>query len=148
VTKDHPLEYLVHAIHAICRGDTLVPPAMLGALLDGLLRRRRQQHEALRLATSLTRREREVARLISQGASTRSIAESLVISNETARTHVQRVLTKAGVHSRLELAALLNETGLLDGLVSERPDAAARVRRTAVVTGSNGTLEADSTWAT
>jgi DNA-binding NarL/FixJ family response regulator len=127
VTKDNPLEYLVEACHAICRGETLVPPAMLSTLLDGLMRRRRLQDDAVQLATRLTPREREVAVLIARGASTRGIADGLVITVETARTHIQRVLTKLGVHTRLELAALLNESGLLDALVAERPEGAARL---------------------
>jgi DNA-binding NarL/FixJ family response regulator len=128
VTKDNPLEYLIDACHAICRGETLVPPAMLSILLDGLLRRRRRDDGTLRLAMTLTPREREVAALVARGTSTRGIADALTISTETARTHVQRVLGKLGVHTRLELAALLNESGLLDGLLAERPDGLARLR--------------------
>ena len=51
------------------------------------------------------------------GYGTDAIAKALVISPQTARTHIQNVLAKLGVHSRLEAAALVNEAGIRDGLV-------------------------------
>jgi DNA-binding NarL/FixJ family response regulator len=55
----------------------------------------------------LTRREWEVLRCITQGLTTKQIAATLHIRHATARTHVQRLLAKLGVHSRLEAAALM-----------------------------------------
>jgi DNA-binding CsgD family transcriptional regulator/tetratricopeptide (TPR) repeat protein len=54
--------------------------------------------------TSLTRREREVLRLFARGSSTREIAERLVISPATVRTHLDRSIARLGLHSRVELA--------------------------------------------
>jgi DNA-binding CsgD family transcriptional regulator len=54
--------------------------------------------------TSLTRREREVLRLFAGGSSTREIAERLVISPATVRTHLDRIIIRLGLHSRVELA--------------------------------------------
>jgi non-specific serine/threonine protein kinase len=56
-------------------------------------------------ADPLTRREREVALLVANGADTRDIAEQLVISQNTARVHIERILSKLGLHSRAQLAA-------------------------------------------
>ncbi|HEY8693476.1 MAG TPA: helix-turn-helix transcriptional regulator [Chloroflexota bacterium] len=53
----------------------------------------------------LTPREREVAGLVGNGASTREIAGQLVISQNTVRLHVERILSKLGLHSRAQLAA-------------------------------------------
>jgi non-specific serine/threonine protein kinase len=53
----------------------------------------------------LTSREREVAILVANGADTRAIAEQLVISRNTARVHIERILSKLGLHSRAQLAA-------------------------------------------
>ena len=61
----------------------------------------------------LTRREREVLHLLASGASTASICVSLRIQTTTVRTHVQRVLQKLGVHSRLEAVASASQNGLL-----------------------------------
>ena len=65
----------------------------------------------------LTRREREVLALLTEGADNEAIAESLYISPETARTHVQNLLGKLEVHSRLEAAAFVVQNGILDELV-------------------------------
>jgi DNA-binding NarL/FixJ family response regulator len=114
VTSDSSLEDLADAIRAVARGETLVPPLMLGTLLGGLVRRRRSEREARRRASLLTRREREVARLLARGADTPTIARALVISPETARSHIQSALGKLGVHSRLEAAAFLLENGIVE----------------------------------
>jgi DNA-binding NarL/FixJ family response regulator len=66
----------------------------------------------------LTEREREVALLVAGGLSNRQVAARLVISEKTAKNHVQRVLDKLGVHSRTELAARAPELGLRDGTPS------------------------------
>jgi DNA-binding NarL/FixJ family response regulator len=78
------------------------------------MRRRREQNEVLRRVARLTRREREVLRLMAGGAGTEAIARTLVISPQTARTHIQNILAKLQVHSRLEAAALVNGAGILE----------------------------------
>jgi len=61
----------------------------------------------------LTRRELEVLRLITGGADTKAMAERLHVSPATVRNHVQNILGKLGVHSRLEAVAYVNRNGLL-----------------------------------
>jgi len=116
LTKDSSLEELVEAVRAVARGETLIPPPMLSPLLDDLLDRRRQHENALLRLTELSPREREVLALVARGAKTSAIADTLVISSETARTHIQNILSKLQVHSRLEAAAFVIENGLLDHL--------------------------------
>jgi two-component system nitrate/nitrite response regulator NarL len=91
---------------------------MLGALLARLIRRRREQDEAIRRMSRLTRREKEVLALLAGGADNDAIAQALVISPQTARTHIQNVLGKLGVHSRLEAAAFVMQNGILDELAT------------------------------
>jgi DNA-binding NarL/FixJ family response regulator len=112
LTKEFPLSYLIEAASSVHRGDMLVPPRMLGPLLTRLLRRRREQDEAMRLWSRLTRREQEVLTLLADGADNDGIAQTLVISPQTARTHIQNVLGKLGVHSRLEAAAFVVQNGI------------------------------------
>jgi DNA-binding NarL/FixJ family response regulator len=112
---------LITAIRALYRGEAMVPPMMLGPLLAALIRRRREQAAIMQRLSGLTRREREVLLLVCRGADSRTIAEELVISPETARTHVQNVLSKLGVHSRLEAAALIGPDDLLEQLVEMGP---------------------------
>ncbi len=120
LTKDQPLTELVNAIRAVARGETRVPARLLGPLLAQLIHRRSARDEAHRLLGRLTNREREVLGLLAQGADNDAIAEALVISPQTARTHIQNVLSKLDVHSRLEAAAFVNQNGILGEL--ERTD--------------------------
>ena len=137
LTKEYPLADLMNAVQAVHRGETLVPPRMLGPLLMSLLHRRRRQDDALRLVSRLTRREREVLALLADGADNNLIAQTLVISPQTARTHIQNVLGKIGVHSRLEAAAFVLQNGIKEELnTSEWPSAASLTSRMVVVDGA------------
>jgi len=105
ITKSFALSELMTTARAVHRGETVVPYTMLGGLLERLMRRRRLEGEAMRRIATLTRRERQVLSLLAEGGNKESIARTLVISPETARTHIHNVLTKLGVHSRLEAAS-------------------------------------------
>jgi DNA-binding NarL/FixJ family response regulator len=117
VTRTSPLSELINAIQRVYRGEAMVPPMMLGPLLGALIKRRREQAAVMQRISALTRREREVLLLVCRGADSRAIAEELVISPETARTHIQNVLSKLGVHSRAEAAALVGPEDLFESLV-------------------------------
>jgi DNA-binding NarL/FixJ family response regulator len=121
ISKESPLSHLIYAVRAAHRGETLIPPKMLGPLLGQLIRRRREQQQALHRVSRLTPREREVLALLSEGGDNDTIAAALVISPETARTHVQNVLGKLGVHSRLEAAAFVMQNDILSSLVGSEP---------------------------
>jgi len=116
LTRDCSVDDLVEAVHAVTRGETLIPPVMLGPLVTQLMDRRRGHESALLKLGDLSPREREVLALLARSSSTVAIADALVISPETARTHVQNILGKLGVHSRLEAAAFVIENGLIDHL--------------------------------
>lgn len=121
LTKESPLAELIEAARAVHGGETLIPRRMLGPLLARLIQRRREQDGALRKTAQLTRREREVLAKLAEGADNDTIAQALVISPQTARTHIQNVLTKLGVHSRLEAAAFVVQNGILQELVGVEP---------------------------
>jgi DNA-binding NarL/FixJ family response regulator len=73
----------------------------------------REAADAHQLAAHLTRREWQCLDLLAQGLSTGAIAEAMTISTTTVRTHVQSLLAKLGVHSRLQAVALTTRTALL-----------------------------------
>jgi DNA-binding NarL/FixJ family response regulator len=72
-----------------------------------------RDHHAELLLRSLSEREREILALLARGHSNRRIAEGCRLSLNTVRTHVQNVLVKLGVHSKLEAAALAVRRGLV-----------------------------------
>jgi DNA-binding NarL/FixJ family response regulator len=116
LTKSAPLSQLIETIRSVSRGETIIPPHLLGGLLRRLIGQRVVQDEARRRINHLTRREKQVLALLAEGASSEAIAEELVISPQTARTHIQNVLTKLGVHSRLEAAAFMTKNRILSEL--------------------------------
>ena len=119
VTKTVPLADLINSARAVLRGETIVPPAMLGNLLSQLVQSREQQSDVLRRISRLTRREREVLALLVDGADNDVVAERLVISPETARTHIQNILGKLDVHSRLEALALVLHNNVMREMILE-----------------------------
>lgn len=99
--KTRGVSALVAAINRVLRGEVVVdvPKA------PGPSRSPQRDHTA-RLASHLTGRERQCLALLVEGLDTAGIAAKLGVSRVTVRTHVQAVLTKLGVHSRLEAASL------------------------------------------
>jgi DNA-binding NarL/FixJ family response regulator len=116
LSKASPLTELTGALRAVHDGATLIPQQMVGGLIGHLLRRQGEQDEALRRASKLSHREREVLALLVNGADNDTIARELVISPQTARTHIQNLLSKLGVHSRLEAVAFVRDSGLVEEL--------------------------------
>lgn len=102
LTHDARLEHLVHLITRVAQGRTGLTQPHLTRLVRGLAR---DDDEPLGLLQFLTSRERQVLGCLTQGRSTREISQELHVSVNTVRTHTQNVLTKLGVHSKLEAAA-------------------------------------------
>jgi len=111
VTRHARLQHLCDAVLRIANGLADVPDSMLRTLLDRLVERRSASEEGDRVLSQLSEREREVLLLLTEGASTDSIAESLMVTRETARKHVQNILIKMGVRSRLEAVAYVVQDG-------------------------------------
>lgn len=111
VTKDEAVAHLVDAIYAVRDGAAAIGADRVARLAMP------PRRDAQRGPTALTSRELEVLRMLSDGVSTRRIAERLFISVNTARNHVQRVIRKLDTHSRLEAVAAARRAGLL----SDRP---------------------------
>lgn len=116
VTGRGGLEGLADAIRTLASGGTVVPPDMLGPLLRDLIDQRRRVTAAVERLVDLTPRERETLLLVARGLDHDGIADELVISIETARTHVHRIQRKLGAGSRLELVTMVEEHGLTQHL--------------------------------
>ncbi|NML53119.1 response regulator transcription factor [Streptomyces sp. R302] len=118
VRHDERIEGVERALLKARAGEAAVAPQLLaGAFAELLDPAAQPDDEAQRLLALLTHREVEVLVRVAEGDDTRLIAAGMGIAPSTARTHVQRVLMKLGVGSRLEAAALAARTGLLDRAV-------------------------------
>ncbi len=113
VTAGEDVDDVADALRRVVRGESAIPPGMLGALLRGLIEFRREDDEVVERFASLGKREREVLAELVAGLDHHSIAAKMHLSPHTARTHTQNIFAKLGVHSRLEAAQLVFDHELL-----------------------------------
>ena len=110
-------EEIIRAVHAVANGDELLSPLATRSLIERYVRspspRPVASEEAARSLALLTEREREVLQLVGRGLSNQDIAETFFISPHTAKTHVNRIMTKITAHDRAQLVILAYEGGLL-----------------------------------
>jgi two-component system nitrate/nitrite response regulator NarL len=107
LTKDTKLDALVNAIRVVFDGEVVVSRDLAPSAS-----RRDARDETSLLVSQLTSRELQVLELLTGGKASEEIALALHISRNTLRTHVQSILAKLGVHSRLEAAAFAVRHGL------------------------------------
>jgi DNA-binding NarL/FixJ family response regulator len=114
--KDAPPNDLLSGIRAVASGDAVVAPSVTRRLLDAYAHRlpdeRAPASRDARL-DPLTDREREVLLAVAGGMSNAEIAERLVVSEATVKTHVGRILTKLDLRDRVQAVILAYETGLV-----------------------------------
>lgn len=103
--------HLVAAFRRAIAGELVLPVAELPTLVDRLWQARARHSEHALLAT-LTGREREILTALADGATTSELAEALGISPATVQTHVKNVLSKLGVHSKVEAVGTAWRAGL------------------------------------
>jgi DNA-binding NarL/FixJ family response regulator len=111
VKNTDPAE-LIHAVRAIHAGDSLLSPGVTRRLVAEYAARAKAPLPDSRLAV-LTEREREVMALVAEGLSNDEIADRLVVSPATAKTHVSRAMVKLHARDRAQLVVLAYESGLV-----------------------------------
>jgi DNA-binding NarL/FixJ family response regulator len=112
--KDAPPEDLVEAIRIVAAGEALLAPSVTRRLLDRVASRLPPANEdTIPALSQLTERELEVLKLMARGLSNAEIAEKLVVSETTVKTHVSRVLAKLDLRDRVQAVILAYETGLV-----------------------------------
>jgi DNA-binding NarL/FixJ family response regulator len=112
LVKDILPEDFLHAIRVAARGDALLAPSITRKLIDRYVTR--PPHTTTTAAlTQLTTREREAVTLAAHGLSNDDIAARMVISPVTAKTHVNRAMTKLHARDRAQLVIIAYESGLI-----------------------------------
>ena len=110
--KDSEPAELLHAIRVVARGESLLSPTVTRRVIRQFAEqpaRRPSPHPGIR---TLTEREREVVSLVAEGLTNDEIAERLVVSPATARTHVSRSMVKLNARDRAQLVVFAYQSGL------------------------------------
>jgi DNA-binding NarL/FixJ family response regulator len=103
---------LLRAVRTVAAGDALLSPSVTRRLIREFAARTRDAPRSPALDT-LTEREREVMALVAEGLTNDEIAERLVVSKLTAKTHVSRAMVKLGARDRIQLVVFAYESGLV-----------------------------------
>ncbi|MCU1623680.1 MAG: DNA-binding response regulator [Frankiales bacterium] len=110
--KDTEPVELLRAVHVVSEGEALLSPSITRRLVEEYAIRSRSAPLAPELGR-LTDREREVVALAAEGLTNDEIAQRLVVSPATSKTHVSRAMVKLGVRDRAQLVVLAYESGLV-----------------------------------
>jgi DNA-binding NarL/FixJ family response regulator len=111
--KDVTAERLFDAVRIVAGGEALLAPTVTRRLIVEFTRLRPATSAPGQLAGALTPRETEVLKLIAEGLSNPEIAARLVVTEETVKTHVSRVLNKLGLRDRTQAVVVAYESGLV-----------------------------------
>jgi DNA-binding NarL/FixJ family response regulator len=111
--KNAPRERLIEAIHVVHGGEALLSPSITRRLIEDFAARSDPPEPATGLLDELTPREREVLLLIARGLSNREIADRLVVTEATVKSHIGRVLLKLGLRDRVQAVVFAYEHGLV-----------------------------------
>jgi len=125
--KDATAAELVHAVRVVAAGEALLAPSVTRRLIADFARQPRPGPAVQPALGALTPRETEVLRLIAHGLSNTEISDTLVIAEQTTKTHVGRILAKLDLRDRAQAVVLAYETGLVTpgGSVPAQPNPGA-----------------------
>lgn len=111
--KDAPGQELVHAVQVVARGDALLAPSITKRLIAEFAARREPPLDWPHTLDELTARELEVLHLIARGMSNAEISKTLIIAEQTTKTHVGRILMKLRLRDRAQAVIVAYESGLV-----------------------------------
>jgi DNA-binding NarL/FixJ family response regulator len=112
--KDATSAELIHAVRVVAVGDALLAPSVTRRLIADFARQPRSDSPfPTATLAALTHRESEVLRLIARGMSNAEISDTLVIAEQTTKTHIGRILAKLNLRDRAQAVVLAYETGLV-----------------------------------
>lgn len=111
VLKDSPAEELIRAVHAVARGDGFLDPSVTARVLDTY--RATAEEPAPEAVDELTPRELDVLRLMAKGRSNAEIADELVISGVTVKSHIGRIFLKLRLRDRAAAIVYAYQNGIV-----------------------------------
>jgi DNA-binding NarL/FixJ family response regulator len=113
--KDTKPAELLRAVRLVAGGEALLSPSVTRRVVGEFASRAPRATKPHPQLGTLTEREREIVGLVGEGLSNDEIAQRLVVSPATARTHVSRAMVKLGARDRAQLVVFAYQSGLVDG---------------------------------
>jgi len=111
--KDVRREELINAVRSVAAGDALLASSLTRRFIEDFVRRPPPGAAPTGALAELTDREAEVVRLVARGLSNAEIANRMVVSEATVKTHVARVLSKLGLRDRTQVVVMAYESGFV-----------------------------------
>jgi DNA-binding NarL/FixJ family response regulator len=113
--KDVPVGELRNAVRVVASGEALLSPSVTRSLIEEFVRTPQPGPvaRATGAMTALTARELDITRLVAQGLTNAEIADTLVLSHATVKTHLSRILSKLDLRDRVQLVISAYEAGLI-----------------------------------
>jgi len=111
--KDATGAELVHAVRVVAGGESLLAPSVTRRLIEEFTARGGRKRPATAALNALTAREVDVLRLIARGQSNAEIAATLVVAEQTVKTHIGRIFGKLDLRDRAQAVIFAYETGLI-----------------------------------
>lgn len=113
ITKQQALVEVEQAVRTASEGEPVVPAFMIPRILSHFHKQQQREQQADMLREKLSAREIQILEQLARGASNEEISETFVLSPNTVRTHIQNVLKKMGVHSKLQATTLALQLGII-----------------------------------
>jgi DNA-binding NarL/FixJ family response regulator len=113
ITKQQALNEVVQAVRSASEGEPVVPPFMIPRILSHFHRQQQREQQAEQLREKLSTREIQILEQLARGSSNEAISEIFVLSPNTVRTHIQNIIKKMGVHSKLQATTLALQLGII-----------------------------------
>ncbi len=113
ILKDASIKDFLGTVRSVAEGTKVLPPPLAGSLFSHVIDHALKKGKgSLAAAVRMTKREREIIALISEGLSNKEIAQRLNIATYTVKSHVHNILEKLALHSRLQIALFTRADGL------------------------------------
>jgi DNA-binding NarL/FixJ family response regulator len=113
ITKQQALNEVVQAVRTASEGEPVVPSFMIPRILSHFHRQQQREHQAELLREKLSAREIQILEQLARGLSNEAIGDLFVLSPNTVRTHIQNILKKMKVHSKLQATTLALQLGIV-----------------------------------
>ena len=114
VDPSSSFDQLLRVLKGVARGESWLPPDVMSLVLDSLVQVAQTRESTAAVFASLTTRELDILRCLTEGLTRQQIADKYFLSPHTVRTHINHVLHKLDVHSTLAAVSLARRVGLAD----------------------------------